>query len=88
MRPIDFPESTVTLAKDQPQYLPLPVHVSYDSEMQMTSCWKLTWKERLKLLFTGRIWLAQLTFQSPLHPQLLMVDKPRFTRRDEASPLD
>jgi len=32
------------------------------SDGTLTSCWKLSWKERLKVLFTGKVYCAQLTF--------------------------
>lgn len=77
MQPIEFDEQTVVLAKDQPQYRPLPVHVgSLEAGRPLTSCWQLTWKERVKLLFTGKLWFQQLTYGERLQPQLPLVDKP------------
>ena len=80
MKPVSFPEQTVVIAKDQPQYLPLPAHVKphdkYDPSCRMTFCWQLSWRERLTLLVTGRLWHQVLTFNSPLQPQLLLVKKP------------
>lgn len=74
MKPIEFKEQTHILAKDQPEYQPLPVLIEADG--CMTSCWKLSIWERLKLLFTGRLWLMQLTFHQPLQPQLPSVNNP------------
>lgn len=76
MRLIEFPEQTVVIAKDQPQYLPLPAHQFLDSEGKIACCWKLSWRERLRVLATGKIWHQILTFHQPLQPQLLTVDKP------------
>ena len=73
MKPIEFEQQTCVLAKDQPQYQPLPV---YDDGEQMISCWSLTWWERLSLLLTGRLWLRQLTFGRQLQPQLPEVKAP------------
>ena len=68
-------KSTLTpVSKDQPEYQPLPVHVTSDGTL--TSCWKLSWKERLKVLFTGKVYCAQLTFGRSLQPQLLGLDPP------------
>lgn len=75
MTPIQFPGSNVTFAKDQPEYLPLPAHVS-NHDGRVTSCWKLTARERIKALFTGRLWLQQLAFGQPLQPQRPSVDRP------------
>lgn len=76
MKVIKFKEQTIVYAKDQPQYLPLPVYQCKNDEGTIICCWQLTFKERLKLLFTGKIWHSVMTFYKPLQPQLLMVDKP------------
>ena len=34
--------------------------------------------ERLQILLTGRIWHEVLTFNGPLQPQMLMVEKPEM----------
>lgn len=74
MKPIEFPEQNVVFAKDQPEYQPLPAHKTEDGEV--ISCWALTWRERLKLLCTGKIWWSVLTFNMPLQPQFPSVYYP------------
>lgn len=74
MKPIDFEHSNVTFAKDQPEYQPLPAFKADDGTV--VSCWGLSFRERLKLLLTGRIWFTTLTFNGPLQPQLPMVNSP------------
>ena len=66
MKPVKFNGATVTYAKNQPEYIPLPVHK--DSEGIVTSCWKFSFMERLKVLFGARLYWQQLTFNSPLQP--------------------
>lgn len=79
MTPADFPEQSIIVAKDQPEYMPLPAHIDRRFPAQtMTFCWRLTWRERLKLLFTGKLWHQVMTFGMPLQPQLLLVEKPRL----------
>lgn len=64
MRPEVFPEATGTLsggpavlfATDQ-DVKDLPV---YRGGGQVISCWRLAWRERLRLLFTGKVWLRIL----------------------------
>ncbi len=73
---VEFPEQTAVYAKDQPEYRPLPAHRMGDTHGTITCCWRLTWRERLKVLLTGLIWHQILTFRRPLQPQLLLVDKP------------
>ena len=76
MTPIGFPEQNAVLAKDQPQYLPLPVHRELTLPGTVISCWRLTLRERLQVLFTGRLWLSQLTYGSPLQPQRPSIENP------------
>ena len=66
MRPADFPGTNAVLAKDQPEYLPLPAHVAHPIT---TTCWRLTWRERLTVLLRGELWLQQMNFGQPLQPQ-------------------
>lgn len=75
MKPTTFEGSNIEFAKDQDEYLTLPAWRSHDGE-EVISCWALTWVERFKLLFTGRLWLRQLTFGGTLQPQLPQVEKP------------
>lgn len=77
MKLVNFPEQTVVIAKDQPEYLPLPAHrFVNDPEGRIACCWKLTWRERLAVLLTGTIWHQVLTFNKPLQPQMLTTEKP------------
>lgn len=36
-----------------------PLHVWTDGQL-CVSCWRPTWRERLSILFSGRVWLAVL----------------------------
>jgi hypothetical protein len=74
VRPVEFAEQNCVFAKNQPEYLPLPTHKTEAGEV--ISCWALTWKERFKILFTGRLWLSVLTFNAPLQPLRPRVDSP------------
>lgn len=71
---VNFPEKSVVIAEDQPEYRPMPAYI--DPAGNITCCWRLSLKERVKLLFTGKIWHTIMTFNEPLQPQLLQVDKP------------
>lgn len=73
MKPTPFPEQNIVWAEDQPEYLPLP---AYTDERYTVSCWALTWRERVQLLFTGRLWLLQLNYGRPLQPQRPSVESP------------
>ena len=78
MKPIEFKEQTVVYAKDQPEYLPLPVFKTSDGEV--TSCWKLTFVEKLSVLFHGKIWINLMTFNHPLQPQRPYAIKPDYLK--------
>lgn len=74
MKLVEFPGHNVVIAKDQPEYAPLPAHVS--REGVVTCCWKLSEDELDRVLVTGLIWHQVHTFRQPLQPQLLLATKP------------
>lgn len=77
MKPLNFDAANIMFAENQPQYETLPARVCLiDEDGEVTTCWSLSWKERLKLLFTGRLWLSVLTFNNPLQPQRPSVECP------------
>lgn len=79
MELVTFAEVNETFAKDQPQYYPFPAWKNKgDMRGQIVGCWKLSFKERVKILIAGRIWHSILTFNHPLQPQMLWVDKPEM----------
>lgn len=82
MNLIKFPEQTVIIAEHQQEYAPLPAfQFAHDPTGRVTCCWKLSFRERLKLLFTGKLWHTILTFHQPMQPQILELKKP-FTPED------
>lgn len=71
-------------AEHQPEYLALPAVIFRGDESGMViSAWKLNWKERLILLFKGRLFLSQLTFGNPLAPMLPTVEISDFWEEAE-----
>ena len=58
--------SEITLAKDQPPYIPLPVLRFSDG--LVVSRWSLSWAERIHLILGGSLFLGILTFNKPLQP--------------------
>lgn len=66
--------SEVVFAKDQPQYIPLPAFRSPEGDV--TSRWRLTFRERLRILIFGDLWLTVATFGRPLQPVRLQVTPP------------
>lgn len=77
MKPIHFKKSNVIYAENQPEYLPLPAYIdANDLSGTVTSCWKANWIERIIFLFTGKLYLSQLTYRTPLQPQLPEIKSP------------
>ena len=70
---VKFKECNITFAENQPEYLPLPAHKTVDGIV--TSCWRLDFFERLKVVLTGKIYLQMLTFNRPLQPSRMSVNK-------------
>lgn len=66
MKPIKTKLTNCTYAKNQPEYLPLPVEKT--PEGRVTSCWKLSLIERLHVFLFGKIHIEVLTFNAPLQP--------------------
>lgn len=76
MKIIKFKECNIVYAKDQPEYLPLPCHKTEDGTV--TSCWGLSFMERIRVALTGRIYVRILTFNFQLQPLKLLVKKPKL----------
>ncbi len=58
MKPIDFEQANKTLSKPEgitdEECGSLPV---YSNGQQCVSCWRPSWRERLSILFFGKVWL-------------------------------
>lgn len=74
MTPVQFPQANIVLAKDQPEYNPLPAF--FDMQGTMVTAWQMDEDERKEFLRTGRIYLTQLTFGKPFQPVRLSIDCP------------
>lgn len=75
MKPVEFPEQNTVYAKDQPEYIPLPAFKDNGPEGAVISCWQLSFKERIRLLFTGKLWVSLWSFHKPLTPSLFTTKK-------------
>jgi len=75
MKPIKFPEVNRTYAENQPQYTPLPGCIIDSPQGEFVTCWKLSFRERVRLLFTGKLWVCLLTFNQPLTPSFFTTRK-------------
>ena len=75
MKPIEFKQQNVIFAKDQAEYQPLPALRITSLKGEVISCWGLSFKERIKVLFTGKIWMSLMSFNKPLTPSYLSVNR-------------
>ena len=72
MKNVKFNGWNVVYGEGQPGYLPL--HAQKIDNVTIT-CYRLSLKERFKILFTGLLWFGIMNFGRPLQPQLPAVDK-------------
>lgn len=78
MNPIKFPEALAVFGDEQKEYLPLPAFRHLDDWKCISSCWGLSFIERIKLFFTGKVWVTMPTFGQPVSHIKLSVNKPNF----------
>ena len=75
MKAVKFKEVNMTFAENQDQYNSLPVLKYTDKEGSVVSCFQLTWGERFRIFFNGKMWLMLLTFHKPLTPIFMTTKK-------------
>jgi hypothetical protein len=72
-----FEKYEIVLAKDQPEYRPLPALHLEGHKLTLTR-WQPTWKERLRLIFGGSVYLWTWTYGHSFHPTSLEIRKPEL----------
>ena len=76
MKPIKFKEQNVTFAENQPEYIPLPAFKDPASPMgAVVSCWKLSFWEKIRIMWTGKLWVSMAMFNKPLTPSYFTTKK-------------
>lgn len=80
MKPIKFKEHNAIFGSDQPEYEPLHAYRVGNEEGEIVSCWRLSLKERFKILITGKIWMSLLGFHKPINPSYLTTNKKELIR--------
>ena len=91
MKAIEFPQQHDILAKDQPEYLPLPVHyktepvkfkdadgneVVKDVVMEVTACFQLEAEEIAQVIATGELYYTQCVYGQKFQPVRMSVINP------------
>lgn len=80
MKPVEFPEQNTVIAKDQPQYQPLP---ALTDGQEVISCWELSDEEMQHLMKTKKIYLSCMTFGQPLQPLYMSARKSELMNVDD-----
>lgn len=75
MEPKKFKEANVVMGEGQPEYKPLPAYKDGGAQGHVVTQWKLSFWERVRILFGANVWLSQMTFHSPLQPVFLSTKK-------------
>lgn len=73
MKPVKFKHQNIEFAKDQDEYNTLPALRLDTPQGEVISCWRMSFKERIKILFFGRVWLSLMSFNKPLTPSYMSV---------------
>lgn len=87
METVEFKQQNVVYAEDQKDYRSLPVYKNDFGKGEsnngiVTSCYRLSFWERIRVLFTGRVYFQVVTFNEPLQPQRAGVDFKELTKED------
>ena len=79
LKPIEFKGQNVVYAENQDQYISLPGYrVAYSPETKegnFVTCWKISFKDRIRILFGKPLWFEVWTFWENLQPVKLTIDK-------------
>lgn len=76
MEPIMFEGANIVYGRTQSEYKPLPAERRGGKSGEILTCWELSPDELKRVQETGKIWLGVLTFDLPLQPVILSVEKP------------
>ena len=82
MKPVEFKEQNIVIAKDQPEYIPLPAHIVNETQTRIITVWQMSFFERFRVLFTGRIILSLMTFGKPVQPIHMVTNKWKMLNKE------
>lgn len=80
MKPVEFPEANRKL---KGHGAPMGDLLVWSDGEQCVSCWRPSWRERLSILFFGRVWLALLS-GSTQHPAYVGGQRRYFAKETRA----
>ena len=68
LKPVHFKGVNADVDKNQKEYISFPCFSVGGNNGFVISCWKLSFLQRIYLLFTGKMWHAQSNFGKELQP--------------------
>lgn len=86
MRAIKFKDANINFAESQDEYTTLPALRIGDKCDTIVTCWKLSFWERIKILFTGVFWMSEMNFGKPLTPRFFSVNRKNVYYRENEKP--
>lgn len=72
MNPVSFKFQNHIYSKTK---RPIPAFKNKSRQGQVITCWKGGFWDRLKILFTGRVWVLSETNQMPLQPFIIVTNR-------------
>ena len=74
MEPIKFNEANTVYGKGK-ENLYEALHALIFDDGKVVTCWKLSFKDILRIIFTKKLWLCVATFNNPLQPLFMSTNK-------------
>ena len=68
MKPIHFEQQNITFNSNHPDIADLPAMINRDTGI-VSTLWKLSFMDRIKALWYGKIWCQQMVGENQLQPQ-------------------
>lgn len=75
MNPIKFKEQNCIIAEYQPEYIPIPAYKVKEPAGRIIFCMKISLREKVALLFKGKIWASFMMFNKPMTPSFFTTQK-------------
>lgn len=82
MKPIKFEEATKVLGKPEGMKEKCNDLWVYNDGIESISCWKMSWKDRIKALLYGKVWLG-VRFGQSQPPVWVDCNKTVFIKQEE-----
>ena len=75
MEIVKFDDCNVAIAEKQKEYQTLHALRIGNQQDTIITCWGLSFWERVRVLFLGRIWMSESNFYKDITPRLLSTNR-------------